>query len=59
MLAQYPPPGTRTAGVIQAGIARNLRTIGPPAFIAVIWGKIHARVRSAGGPSPRIAAQAA
>jgi hypothetical protein len=59
MLAQCPPPGTRTADVIQAGIARSLRTVGPPAFIAAIWGKIHARVRHAGGPSPPIAAQAA
>ena len=31
MLAQYPPPGTRTAGVIQAGVARILRTVVLPA----------------------------
>jgi N6-adenosine-specific RNA methylase IME4 len=36
------PPGTRTAGVIQAGIARILCEVGLPAFIAVIAGKIHA-----------------
>jgi hypothetical protein len=59
MLAQYPPPGIRTAGVIQAAIARILRTVGLPAFIAAISGKIHAQAWHAGGPSPPIAAQAA
>ncbi len=42
-LAQPAPwrvPGTRTAGLIQAGIARILREVGRPAFIAAIWGKI-------------------
>ena len=42
-LAQPAPwraPGTRTAGLIQAGIARILREVGRLAFIAAIWGKI-------------------
>src|SRR6476661_7232289 len=42
-LAQPAPwraPGTRTAGLIQAGIARILREVGRSAFIAAIWGKI-------------------
>jgi hypothetical protein len=57
--APWRPPSTQTAGVIQAGIARILRELGPPAFIAAISGKIHARARHAGGPSPPVAAQAA
>jgi hypothetical protein len=42
-LAQPAPwraPGTRTAGLIQAGIARILPEVGQSAFIAAIWGKI-------------------
>jgi DDE superfamily endonuclease len=42
-LAQPAPwraPGTRTAGLIQAGIARILREVGRSAFSAAIWGKI-------------------
>jgi len=61
-LAQPAPwraPGTRTAGLIQAGIARILREVGRPAVIAAIWGKIHAQAQHAGGPSPPVAAQAA
>jgi hypothetical protein len=37
--APWRAPGTRTAGLIQAGIARILREVGRPAFIAAIWGK--------------------
>ena len=58
-LAQPAPwraPGTRTAGIIQAGIARILREVGLPAFIAAISGKIHAATAGNGGSSaPRIA----
>jgi DDE superfamily endonuclease len=42
-LAQPAPwraPGSRTAGLIQAGIARILRKVGRSAFSAAIWGKI-------------------
>ena len=34
--APWRPPGTRTAGLIQAGIGRILRAVGLPAFIAAI-----------------------
>jgi hypothetical protein len=40
--APWRTPGTRTAGLIQAGIVRILREIGRPALIAAIWGKIDA-----------------
>ena len=31
--APWRPPGTRTAGLIQAGLARLLRGVGPSAFM--------------------------
>src|SRR6478736_4102825 len=34
--APWRPPGTRTAGLIQAGIARILRAVGLPALVAAI-----------------------
>jgi len=34
--APWRPPGTRTAGLIQAGIARILRGVGLPALVAAI-----------------------
>jgi hypothetical protein len=37
--APWRPPGTRTAGLIQAGIARILRVLGPAALIPVISSK--------------------
>src|SRR4051794_4444570 len=37
--APWRPPGTRTAGLIQAGIARLLRVVGPSALMAAIWRK--------------------
>ena len=33
--APWQPPGTRTAGLIQAGLARLLRGVGPSAFVPV------------------------
>ena len=33
--APWRPPGTRTAGLIQAGLARLLRGVGPSAFVPV------------------------
>ena len=57
--APWRPPATQTAGVIQAGIARILREVGLPAFIAAISGKIHAQAQHAGGPSPPVTAHAA
>jgi hypothetical protein len=61
-LAQPAPwraPGTRTAGLIQAGIARILREVGQPAFIAAIWGKIGATASGTRGSSAPLAAKAA
>jgi hypothetical protein len=57
--APWRGPGTRTAGLIQAGIARILREVGLPAFIAAIWGKINAAAAGAGGSSAPLAAKAA
>src|SRR4051795_4820488 len=37
--APWRPPGTRTAGLIQAGLARLLRGVGPSALMAAIWRK--------------------
>src|SRR4051794_35766367 len=34
--APWRPPGTRTAGLIQAGLARLLRGVGPPALMLAI-----------------------
>jgi hypothetical protein len=61
-LAQPAPwraPGTRTAGLIQAGIARILRAVGRPAFIAAIWGKIAATASGISGSSAPPANKAA
>jgi hypothetical protein len=37
--APWRPPGTRTAGLIQAGLTRLLRGVGPSALMAAIWRK--------------------
>jgi hypothetical protein len=37
--APWRPPGTRTAGLVQAGLARLLRSVGPSAFMPAIWRK--------------------
>ena len=61
-LAQPAPwraPGTRTAGLIQAGIARILREVGRSAFIAAIWEKIDAAASSTSGLSAPLADKAA
>jgi hypothetical protein len=61
-LAQPAPwraPGTRTAGLIQAGIARILREVGRSAFIAAIWGKIGAAGAGTSGSSAPLADKAA
>ena len=52
-------PGTRTAGLIQAGIARILREVGRSAFIAAIWEKIDAAASSTSGSSAPLADKAA
>jgi hypothetical protein len=61
-LAQPAPwraPGTRTAGLIQAGIARILREVGLPAFITAIWGKIGATEAGTSRSSASLADKAA
>jgi hypothetical protein len=61
-LAQPAPwraPGTRTAGLIQAGIVRILREVGRSAFSAAIWGKIGAAPAGTGGSSAPPTAKAA
>src|SRR3954463_13961982 len=35
--APWRPPGTRTAGLIQAGLTRLLRGVGPSALMPAIW----------------------
>jgi DDE superfamily endonuclease len=57
--APWRPPGTRTAGLIQAGIARILRVVGRPAFSAAISPKIHAETGRGAGRSPPVTARAA
>src|SRR5437660_11536467 len=57
--APWRAPGTRTAGLIQAGIGRILREVGRPAFIAAIWGKIDAAASSTSGSSAPLADKAA
>src|SRR5881398_2271351 len=37
--APWRPPGTRTAGLIQAGLTRLLRGVGPSALMTAIWRK--------------------
>ena len=53
--APWRPPGTRTAGLIQAGIARILREVGLPALIKAIPRKLPALDSlgtAASGPKP-------
>jgi DDE family transposase len=57
--APWRPPGTQTAGVVQAGIARILRELGLPALIAAMSAKIRADIAHSGGPSPPMPAEAA
>jgi len=57
--APWRAPGTRTAGLIQAGIVRILREVGLPTFIAAIWGKIGATASGTSGSSVPLADKAA
>src|SRR5438309_3353402 len=51
--APWRPPGTRTAGLIQAGIARLLRGVGLPALVAAMPPEFRPDIgRSAGRPPP-------
>jgi hypothetical protein len=54
--APWRAPGTRTAGVVQAGIARILREVGLPVFTAAILGKIgDAAPGTSGSSAPPVA----
>jgi hypothetical protein len=57
--APWRAPGTRTAGLVQAGIVRILREVRRSAFIAAIWGKIGATAPGTSGSSAPLAAKAA
>ncbi|MBV9913168.1 MAG: transposase [Sinobacteraceae bacterium] len=57
--APWRPSGTQTAGVIQAGIARILRGMGLPAFIAAMSAKLRADAQLSGGSSSPFTTQAA
>ena len=50
--APWRPPGTRTAGLIQAGIARILRVVGLPALVAAIPPEFRTGRRSTSRPPP-------
>jgi hypothetical protein len=50
--APWRPPGTRTAGLIQAGIARLLRVVGLPALVAAIPPEFRTGRRSTSRPPP-------
>jgi hypothetical protein len=57
--APWRPPGTRTAGLIQAGIARILRVVGLPALVAAIPPEFRTGSRRSTGRPPPVAARAA
>ena len=57
--APWRAPGARTAGLIQAGIARILREVGRPAFIAAIWGRSGTAAPGTRASSAPLAATAA
>src|ERR1700761_8492629 len=57
--APWRAPGTRTAGLIQAGIARILREVGRLACTAAIWGKSASTASSTSGLSAPLPDKAA
>jgi DDE superfamily endonuclease len=57
--APWRARGTRTAGLIQAGIARILREVGQSVFIAAIWEKIGATASGTSRSSAPLADKAA
>jgi DDE superfamily endonuclease len=57
--APWRPPGTRTAGLIQAGLARLLRVVGLPALVAAIPPEFRPGDGRRTGRSPPVAARAA
>jgi hypothetical protein len=57
--APWRPPGTRTAGLIQAGMARLLRGVGLPTLVAAIPPKFRPGDGRSTGRSPPVTARAA
>src|SRR5437763_8624957 len=57
--APWRPPGTRTAGLIRAGLARLLRGVGPPALMPAIARKSDRRTGRHAGRRPPASAEAA
>ena len=57
--APWRPPGTRTAGLIRAGLARLLRGVGPPALTPAIARKSDRRTGRHIGRRPPASAEAA
>ena len=57
--APWRPPGTQTAGVIQAGIARVIREVGLPAFIGAISSKIRSASHHVAGSASSRSTRAA
>src|SRR4051794_38411625 len=57
--APWRPPGTRTAGLIRAGLARLLRGVGPPELMAAISRKSDRRTGRHAGRWPPAGAEAA
>ena len=57
--APWRPPGTRTAGLIQAGIARILRAVGLPALVAAIPPEFRPDSGCSAGRPPPVTARAA
>ena len=57
--APWRAPGTRTAGLIQAGIARILREVGRSAFVAAIPPEFRTGSRRSTGRPPPVTARAA
>src|SRR4051812_40072005 len=55
--APWRPPGTRTAGLIQAGIARILRGVGLPALVAAIPPEFGPASRRRTGRPPPVTAR--
>src|SRR3954452_9185274 len=57
--APWRPPGTRTAGLIQAGLARLLRVVGLPALVAAIPPEFRPDIGRGTSRPPPVTARAA
>ena len=57
--APWRPPGTRTAGLVRAGLARLLREVGPPALVSATSRKSNRQTGHHAGRWPPARAEAA